>query len=361
MDEPLKPLLKPLRDAIDAVDRKLVELLNERARLAQSVGAVKAENGAPVYRPEREAEVLRAVVACNPGPLSNEALTQLMREVISACRALEHPLQVAYLGPEGTFSEQAMRRQFGTGVAGVPCISIDEAFRAAETGRTQFAVVPVENSTEGAVNRTLDLLLTTPLKVLAEVSIPVEHHLLTQSGTLDGVVRLLSHPQTFGQCVNWLNQHVPTLERVTAVSNAEAAQRAAQEPTSAAIAGARAAERYGLKVVAERIQDDAQNRTRFLVLGQQSTRPTGRDKTSLILSVPNKAGAMHEMLAPLAQHDVSMTRFESRPARMGSAWEYTFYVDVDGHEQDPKVAAALNALRGVCAFYKSLGSYPTQA
>ncbi len=356
MDEPLKPL----REAIDAVDCKLVELLSERARLAQSVGAVKAEHSAPVYRPEREAEVLRAVVARNPGPLPNEAITRVMREVMSVCRALECPLQVAYLGPEGTFSELAMQRQFGSGVAGVPCASIDEAFRAAESGRAQFAIVPVENSTEGAVNRTLDLLLTTPLKVIAEISIPVQHHLLTPSGTLDGVRRVLSHPQTFGQCVNWLNQNAPTLERVTVSSNAEAARLASTDPTSAAIAGENAAQRYGLKLAAQHLEDTPQNRTRFLVLGQQSTRPTGRDKTSLILSVPNKAGAMYEMLAPLASHGVSMTRFESRPARMGSSWDYTFYVDVEGHEADPKVAAALEALRAVCAFFKSLGSYPMQ-
>ena len=351
--------LKSLRDSIDAVDRRLVELLNERARLAQSVGTVKSAVNAPVYRPEREAEVLRKVAALNAGPLSETALTGVMREVISACRALERPLQVAYLGPAGTFSELAMVRQFGSGVSGVPCVSIDEVFRAAEAGNVEFAIVPVENSTEGAVSRSLDLLLATPLRILAEVSVPVRHHLLTMAGTLDGVARVYSHPQTFGQCVGWLNQHLPTLERVTVASNAEAARLAAADPTSAAIAGENAASLYGLQIAAEHIQDDPQNRTRFVVLGNQATAPSGRDKTSLILSVPNKAGAVYHMLTPLAQHGVSMTRFESRPARLG-AWEYYFYVDIEGHESEPKTAEALRALREVCAYFKSLGSYPVE-
>ena len=351
--------LKSLRDAIDAIDVKLIALLNERARLAQSVGTVKSTVNAPVYRPEREAEVLRRVAALNAGPLSEAALTGVMREVISACRALERPLQVAYLGPAGTFSELAMIKQFGSGVAGVPCASIDEVFRAAETGSVEFAIVPVENSTEGAVSRSLDLLLVTPLKILAEVSVPVRHHLLTPTGTLDGIRRVYSHPQTFGQCVGWLNRNAPALERVNVASNAEAARLAALDAMSAAIAGENAAALYGLSIAAEHIQDDPQNRTRFVVLGAQPTTPSGRDKTSLILSVANKAGAVYHMLTPLALHGVSMTRFESRPAKLG-AWEYYFYVDIEGHESEPKTAEALRALREVCAYFKSLGSYPIE-
>jgi chorismate mutase/prephenate dehydratase len=351
--------LKSLRATIDGVDRGLVELLNQRARLAQEVGAVKSTVNAPVYRPEREAEVLRKVAALNPGPLSEAALTGVMREVISACRALERSLQVAYLGPAGTFSELAMIKQFGSGVNGVPCVSIDEVFRSAEAGNVEFAVAPVENSTEGAVSRSLDLLLATPLRILAEVSVPVRHHLLSLSGTRVGIVRIYSHPQTFGQCIGWLNQHLPALERVTVASNAEAARLAALDPTSAAIAGENAAGLYGLLVAAEHIQDDPQNRTRFVVLGRQLTTVSGRDKTSLILSVPNKAGAVYHMLTPLASHGVSMTRFESRPAKLG-AWEYYFYVDIEGHESEPKTAEALRALREVCAYFKSLGSYPIE-
>jgi chorismate mutase/prephenate dehydratase len=352
--------LQPLRDAIDQVDRKLVELLNERARLALEVGHLKRAESAPVYRPEREAEVLRKVASLNRGPLTEAAVTGVYREVISACRALERPLRVAYLGPPGTFSELAMLKQFGSGVAGEPAVSIDDVFRAAETGAADFAVVPVENSTEGAVSRSLDLLLVTPLKILAEVSVPVRHHLLTSSGNLEGVTRIVSHAQTLAQCVGWLNQHVPTLERVAVASNAEAARIAATDPTAAAIAGENAASRYALAVAAAHVQDDPQNRTRFAVLGRQDVRPTGRDKTSLILSVPNRAGAVYHMLTPLAHHGVSMSRFESRPAKMG-AWEYYFYVDIEGHEQDPHVARALEALRKECAFYKSLGSYPMEA
>jgi chorismate mutase/prephenate dehydratase len=352
--------LKPLREAIDDVDRRLVELLNERARLAQQVGRVKETANAPVYRPEREAEVLRKVAALNRGPLTEAALTGVYREVISACRALERPLRVAYLGPRGSFSELAMFKQFGNGVEGESCASIDEVFRAAEAGSVDFAIVPVENSSEGAVSRSLDLLLATPLKIIAEVSVPVRQHLLTKSGTLDGVTRVCAHPQSLGQCIGWLNQHLPNLERQSVASNSEAARLAATDPTIAAIAGENAAALYGLQMAASHIQDDPQNRTRFVVLARQDTQPTGRDKTSLILSVPNRAGAVYHMLTPLAQHGVSMTRFESRPARMG-AWEYYFYVDIEGHERDPKIAAALTALREVCAFYKSLGSYPMES
>ncbi|MCS6945717.1 MAG: prephenate dehydratase [Sutterellaceae bacterium] len=351
--------LKPLREAIDTIDRRLVELLNERARLAQEIGRIKRDGNVPVYRPEREAEVLRKVAQINGGPLTEAALMGIYREVISACRALERPLRVAYLGPPGTFSELAMIKQFGAGVEGAPAHSIDEVFRAAETGAADFAVVPVENSTEGAVGRSLDLLLLTPLKILAEVSVPVRHHLLTQSGTLEGITRIVTHPQTLAQCAGWLNRHLPHVEKQSAASNAEAARIAAQDATAAAIAGENAASLYGLQVAAAHIQDDPQNRTRFVVLGNQEVAPSGRDKTSMILSVPNRAGAVYHMLAPLAQHGVSMTRFESRPARLG-AWEYYFYVDIEGHEREPRVAAALQELRNVCAFYKSLGSYPME-
>ena len=351
--------LQPLRAAIDRVDRQLVELLNERARLALEVGHVKREVNAPVYRPEREAEVLRKVGALNPGPLTEAAVTGVFREVISACRALERPLRVSYLGPPGTFSELAMIKQFGSGIGGEPAVSIDEVFRAAETGAVDFAVVPVENSTEGAVSRSLDLVLVTPLRVLAEVSVPVRHHLLTVSGTLDGVTRIVTHPQTLAQCIGWLNQHAANLERIPVASNAEAARIAAKDPAVAAIAGENAASLYGLAIAAGHIQDDPQNRTRFAVLGSQDVAPTGRDKTSLILSVPNRAGAVYQMLTPLAQHGVSMTRFESRPARMG-AWDYYFYVDIEGHERDPRIAVALQALREECSFFKSLGSYPME-
>jgi chorismate mutase/prephenate dehydratase len=358
-DRPLDEQLQPLRDAIDGVDRRLVELLNERARLAVEVGRIKHAVGAPVYRPEREAEVLRKIARLNPGPLGEAGVTGIWREVMAACRALERPLEVAYLGPAGTFSEMAMRKQFGSAVDGQPCASLDDVFRAVEAGGAEFGIVPVENSTEGSVTRTLDLLLGTSLRIIAEVSLPVHHHLLTRSGTMAGVTRICAHAQALAQCVNWLNRNYPSLDRRSVASNAEAAKIAAEDPTLAAIAGEAAAQLYGLLSVASHIQDDPQNRTRFVVLARQDTQPSqgGRDKTSLILSVPNKAGAVFHMLSPLAEHGVSMTRFESRPAKSG-AWEYLFYVDIEGHERDPKVAAALAALREVCAFFKSLGSYP---
>lgn len=351
--------LKPLRAAIDALDVQLVELLHRRAQLAQDVGRLKQATDAPIYRPEREAEVLRRVAAAGQGPLAAGAVQSIFREIISACRALERPLTVAYLGPAGTFSELAMLRQFGSRVQGAPCASVDDVFRVTEAGRTEFSIVPVENSSEGAVNRTLDLLLATPLRILAEVSVPVRHHLLTRSGALEGVTRVMAHPQALGQCVGWLNQHAPSLERLAAASNAEAARLAATDPTLAAIAGERAAAHFELQAVAENIQDEPLNRTRFLVLGRQETTPSGRDKTSLILSVPNRSGAVFHLLAPLARHGVSMTRFESRPARSG-AWEYYFYVDIEGHVRDAAVAEALVALQALCSYYKVLGSYPAE-
>jgi chorismate mutase/prephenate dehydratase len=353
VDEPLKDL----RAAIDEIDRRLVGLLNERARLAQQVGHLKQSGGAPVYRPEREAEVLRNVAAASAGPLPEAAVVAIFREVISACRALERALRVAYLGPAGTFTELALLKHFGASVEAVPCPSIDEAFRAVEAGSVDFAIAPVENSTEGSITRTLDLLLATPLAIVAEVSLPVTHHLLTRSGSMQGVTCIAAHAQALAQCVNWLNLNYPQLERRAVTSNAEAARLASTEANIAAIAGEAAAGLYGLATVASHIQDDPGNRTRFVVLGRQRTRPSGRDKTSLILAVPNRAGAVYHMLAPLAQHGVSMTRFESRPAKTG-AWEYYFYVDIEGHEREPKVALALEQLRGACAFYKSLGSYP---
>jgi len=349
--------LKMLRSAIDDVDRRLVALLNERAGLAQQVGQLKQAEASAVYRPEREAEVLRKVAAANPGPLPEAGLLHIFREVMSACRALERAIRVAYLGPAGTFSELALLKQFGSSVDAVACPSIDEVFRAAEAGGADFAIAPVENSTEGSITRTLDLLLATKLKIVAEVSLPVNHHLLTRSGNMEGVTRICAHAQALAQCVNWLNQYYPALERQAVASNAEAARLASTDDAVAAVAGETAANRYQLLPVASYIQDDPANRTRFVVLGRQHTQQSGNDKTSLILALQNRAGAVHHMLGPLARHGVSMTRFESRPAKTG-AWEYYFYVDIEGHEEDPKIAQALAELRGECAFYKSLGSYP---
>lgn len=349
--------LKPLREQIDAIDVEILDLLNRRARVAQEVGHVKAETNAPVFRPEREAQVLRSVALRNPGPLASDDVQTIFREIMSSCRALERRVTVAYLGPAGTFSEQAVYQQFGHAVEGVPCASIDEVFRAAEAGTADFGVVPVENSSEGAVNRTLDLLLQTTLSISGEVSIPVHHSLMTKTGSMQGVTRICAHSQALAQCQIWLNQHYPNIERQAVASNGEAARLASEDITTAAIAGEIAGQRYNLGVVKAHVQDDPHNRTRFAIIGRLQPAPSGRDQTSLVLSVPNKAGAVYNLLAPLAKHGVSMTRFESRPARIGT-WEYYFYIDVEGHAQEQKVANALNELKQNAAFFKLLGSYP---
>lgn len=349
--------LKPLREQIDAIDRQILDLLNQRARIAQQVGHVKAETNAPVFRPEREAQVLRSVAERNPGPLANDDVQIIFREVMSACRALEKRVRVAFLGPAGTFSEQAVYKQFGHAVEGEPCVSIDEVFRATEAGTADFGVVPIENSTEGRINRTLDLLLQTSLSISGEISIPVHHSLMTKTGSMDGVARICAHSQALAQCQAWLNQHYPQVERMAVASNGEAARIASEDASVAAIAGEIAGAKYNLQVVNGHIQDDPHNRTRFAVIGRLQTTPSGRDQTSLVLSVTNKAGAVYNLLAPLAKHDVSMTRFESRPARTGT-WEYYFYVDIEGHVQDGKVIKALDELQQNAAFFKVLGSYP---
>ncbi|MGS0741549.1 prephenate dehydratase [Glaciimonas sp. GG7] len=349
--------LLPLRQKIDDIDAQILVLLNRRAQLAQEVGHVKAQTNAPVFRPEREAQVLRSVADRNPGPLQSGDVQTIFREVMSACRALEKRVTVAYLGPTGTFSEQAVYQQFGHAVDGLACVSIDEVFRAAEAGTADFGVVPIENSSEGVINRTLDLLLQTTLRISGEVAIPVHHSLMTKDGTTDRVTRICAHSQALAQCNAWLNQHYPNIERLAVASNAEAARMASEDPTVAGIAGELAAQTYGLQIVSAHIQDDPHNRTRFAVVGRLQTTPSGKDQTSLVLSVPNKAGAVYSLLSPLATHGVSMSRFESRPARMG-AWEYYFYVDVEGHEQDEKVAKALAELKQNAAFFKLLGSYP---
>lgn len=349
--------LLPLRQQIDAIDAEILALLNRRAQIAQEVGHVKAETNAPVFRPEREAQVLLKVAEQNHGPLQGRDVQTIFREVMSACRALEKRVAVAYLGPAGTFSEQAVYQQFGHAVEGLACVSIDEVFRAAEAGTADFGVVPIENSSEGVINRTLDLLLQTTLNISGEVSIPVHHSLMSKDGSMDAVTRICAHSQALAQCNAWLNQHYPNIERQAVASNAEAARMASENATVAGIAGEIAAEKYGLEIVSAHIQDDPHNRTRFAVVGRLKNGASGNDQTSLVLSVANKAGAVYKLLAPLAKHGVSMTRFESRPARMG-AWEYYFYVDVEGHAEDDKVAKALAELQQNAAFYKLLGSYP---
>jgi chorismate mutase/prephenate dehydratase len=344
-----------LRKEIDALNDELAALVQRRAGLAQRIGALKG--GAGAYRPEREAEILRRVAKTNSGPLGAEQMLAVFREVISACRALEEPLRVAYLGPAGTFSEMAVLQQFGHSAEALACASIDEAFRAAETGDAQFAVVPVENSTEGAIGRTLDLLLATPLKICGEVVLRVHQNLMRKGKGLKNVKRVYSHQQSLAQCQKWLAQNLPGVERIAVASNAEAARLAAKEKAACAVGPKLAAARYGLQVIAANIEDEASNRTRFAVLGALEPGPSAHDGTSIVMSAPNRPGAVHALLEPFARHGVSMSRLESRPTRVGK-WEYYFYVDLEGHRSDAPLAAALAELEKLAPFLKILGSYP---
>ena len=346
------------RAAIDALDRELLEKLNARAAHAQAIGGLKA--GGAAYRPEREAQVLSRLQAENRGPLPNDAVAIVFRQVMSACLALEQPMRIAYLGPAGTFSHAAVAKHFGKFVHGEPYATIDEVFRAAEGGQTDYAVVPVENSTEGAVGRTLDLMCLTDLSVCGEVKLRIQQNLLSNEASLERVTRIYSHAQSLAQCVHWLATHLPAVPRVAVSSNAEAARLAAAEPGTAAIAGETAAAIYGLAILAPHIEDEPNNTTRFWVLGRQKVGASGRDETSLVMSCPNRPGAVYQLLEPLARHGVSMTRFESRPARTG-LWEYLFFVDLAGHCDDPTIAAALRELAAIAPFLKLLGSYPAAA
>jgi chorismate mutase / prephenate dehydratase len=353
--------LLAFRTQIDEVDRELLALLNRRAHLAQQVGEVKKKEGSVAFRPEREAQVIDGMKAANPGPLMPDSVAPIWREIMSACRALETPTRVAYLGPAGTFSEEAALGFFGSSIVKVPCASFDEVFHVTATGAADFGVVPVENSTEGVVTRSLDLFLTTPLFIIGETSLFVQHNLLRRENALDGIEAVCAHPQALAQCHGWLGTHLPHAERRPVASNAEGARLAAADPKLAAIASARAGTEFGLHLVSPAIQDEANNRTRFAVVTHPQRHPqprsSGHDCTSLVVSVTNRPGAVHDMLVPLKVHGVSMTRFESRPARSGQ-WEYYFYIDLQGHPDQPHVATALRELREACAFFKLLGTYP---
>ena len=348
-----------LRAQIDALDAAILLQLNQRANLARQVGTLKASIGEPMaYRPEREAQVLRRIKDLNAGPLGDEVVATLFREIMSACLALERPITVAFLGPKGTFSEAATLKHFGMSAQPLPCPSIDEVYRAVESQAADFGVIPVENSTEGAVGRSLDLMPQTPMHICGEVLLRIHHHLLSSTcADYASIKRVMSHGQSLAQCHEWLNLHLPHAERVAVASNAEAARRAALEPGTAAVAGEMAASEYKLNTLAQNIEDEPNNTTRFLVLGDYAPVMSGRDKTSLVLSAPNRAGAVYEMLTPFAKRAVSMSKFESRPSKV-AMWEYLFFVDIEGHQAHPDVAAALAELREVAGYVKVLGSYP---
>jgi chorismate mutase / prephenate dehydratase len=350
--------LRELRIKIDALDEKIQSLITRRAQHAQAIAKTKHNNGDKhFYRPEREADVLRKVIERNKGPLSNEDMARLFREIMSACLALESPLRIAFLGPAGTFTQEAALKHFGHSVQTTPLGAIDEVFREVESGNAHFGVVPIENSTEGVVNHTLDMFLVSSLKICGEVSLRVHQHLLGRKTDRQGAARIVSHQQSLAQCREWLDEHLPNIERIAVGSNAEAARLAAADDAVLAIASDSAAKLYGLNVLAAKIEDRPDNTTRFLVIGDLETGSTGHDKTTVLLSGKNQPGALHRLLTPLARHRINMTRIESRPSRR-SAWEYVFFVDIEGHMRDAKVARVLKLLEAEAAFFKPLGSYP---
>jgi chorismate mutase/prephenate dehydratase len=353
--------LNEIRMRIDAVDEKIHALINERARLAQLVGISKTLDGRTVdfYRPEREAQVLRKARERNKGPLRDEEVLRLFREIMSACLAQQEPLKVAFLGPEGTFTQTAVFTHFGHSVRALPLPTIDEVFHEVEAGSADFGVVPIENSTEGTVNNTLDRFLTSPLKVCGEVELRIHQFLMGAMKSLDRIVRVCSHQQSLAQCRGWLDDHLPEVERVPVSSNAEAARRARDEKGTAAIAGQTAAEVYGLNILASEIEDRADNTTRFFVLGRKLFEPSGDDRTTLLVSVghTDAPGALYRLLEPLAKHGISMTRIESRPSHRRK-WDYVFFIDIEGHCEDKKVAQALAALKRRASLFRVIGSYP---
>lgn len=355
--------LTTVRLRIDQIDAELLRLLNERARCAQEVATIKnaaGEGGKGFYRPEREAQVLRRVRENNPGPLPNEAVVRLFREVMSECLALEEPLVVGYLGPEGTFTQLAARKHFGHAPTLKPLASIDAVFREVEAGRSSFGVVPIENSTEGVVSHTVDCFIESPLQICGEVVLPVQHQLLSHCSQLSEVQVVMAHPQALAQCRRWLDRELPGIERRQALSNARAAADAVVTPGAAAIASSAAAELYQLPVLAHNIEDSSGNTTRFLIIGRQRTTPTGHDQTSLMLSTVNRPGSLFALLKPIAEAGLSLTRIESRPARSRN-WEYLFFVDLLGHQDDANVAGCLQNLRQQADLVKVLGSYPQAA
>ena len=355
--------LTAIRRSIDALDAQIAGLIGERARWAQKVAVAKTKAGksraVDFYRPEREAEVLRGVVKRNKGPLTNEEMVRLFREIMSACLAQEEPLKIGYMGPEGTFSQSAVYKHFGHSVRALPLTTIDEVFHEVESGAADFGVVPIENSTEGTVNHTLDMFLTSPLKICGEVELRVRQHLLGSMKALDKVARVCAHPQSLAQCRAWLKEYLPGVALVEVTSNAEGARRARDEMGTAAIAGDAAAEVYGLGKLVADIEDRPDNTTRFLIVGRKLLARSGDDKTTLLISSgkTEDAGALYRLLAPLAEHQVNMSRIESRPSRRRK-WHYVFFLDIDGHAEDAEVAKALAKLRRQSDLFRVLGSYP---
>lgn len=353
--------LAAARARIDALDEKLQALIAERAGIAREIAEIKAETeggeGNNCYRPAREAEILRAVAERNSGPLSDETMARLMREIMSACLALESPLKVAYLGPEGTYTQAAVYKHFGHSVTALALAAIDEIFREVEAGNADYGVVPVENSTEGVVSHTLDQLVGSPLSIVGEVTLAVHHHLLSNAPALDGVRRVAAHAQSLAQCRKWLDANLPNVVREAVASNGEAARMVRGEKESAAIAGRAASELYDLPILAANIEDEPNNTTRFLVLGRQRVPATGNDMTSVLVSIHNRPGMLHRLLTPAAEAGVDLSRIESRPSRR-QPWDYNFFIDLEGHVEEPAVRRVIDNIEAEAAYLKILGSYP---
>lgn len=353
----MPPKLPELREAIDHVDDELLRLLNERARLVKDVGELKRELKQPFYVPERERQILERLQTANSGPFPSEALRPVFSEIISACLSLEHPLRVAFLGPEATFTHMAARSRFGLSARYVPAASVTGVFNEVEKGQADLGVVPIENSTDGVVNSTLDMLIDSELTITAEIATQVSQCLLTRSGTLDGVQKVYSHPQALGQCRHWLSANLPNVAQIEVASTALAARLTRDDPVAAAVASELAGQLYDLKVARRQIQDEVRNVTRFLVIGREMPPPTGRDKTSILFSLKDEPGVLLRVLKPLADAGINLSRIESRPSRK-KLWDYVFFIDVDGHTGEPAVESAIRTLEASCQFVKVLGSYP---
>lgn len=354
--------IQKIRLRIDEIDEQIHSLLNERARCAQQVGVTKQAQGmhtADFYRPEREAQVLRKALQRNQGPLRNEEIVRLFREIMSACLAQEEPLKVGFLGPEGTFSQQAVYKHFGHSVRALPLPAISEVFEEVQAGHADFGVVPIENSTEGTVNNTLDMFLNSSLKICGEVELRIHQHLMGKMKGLEKIERVCSHPQSLAQCRQWLDEHMPGIERIPVSSNAEAARRARDEDGTAAIAGQSAADVYGLNVIVPEIEDRPDNTTRFLVIGRKLFNTSGKDKTTLLVSAGDtqSPGSLHRLLEPFSRKNISLTRIESRPSRRRK-WDYVFFIDVEGHADESPLKDALDELKEQSSLFKVLGSYP---
>ena len=348
--------LTPLRKKIDALDAKIIGLLNDRAGVTLSIGQEKIKNKKPIYAPDRESDVLKRIKALNGGPIKNEALEAIYREIMSAALALEKPLRIAYMGPEATFSHLASLKKFGSSVAHVACDNVAEVFNRVESGDCDYGVVPIENSIEGVVTHTMDLLVESDLKICSQVLLNVTHQLMSK-GQMSQIKDVYSHPQVLGQCRQWLMKNCPKANLIPVVSTTKAAQMVVNKKNAACIASQVAASLYGLNILKKNIQDSAHNITRFLVISTMDVPPTGHDRTSLVFSIKDKVGALHAMLTPFMKHKINLTKIESRPSKK-KAWDYYFFVDCEGHQSDPRVARALSQLEGMCKFLKILGSYP---